>query len=171
MRRESPRQVNAPAVLIVARDPVFALDVAREVEGQGMPCAGTPSSGSEAGAALHRARPGFVILNTDIGLSPAEGLARDLRRLGVPFLYVTGRSACDLAQRMPAAPVLEKPVTGSDLAETVKASLTGGGARRPLLRPIPSRGPEGVQCDYLPAWAPRRQSCVRCAWSAEAPAL
>ena len=122
-------------VLLVESQPVAATSLAIELEAQGLQVAGPFSGYREAMAWLARSQPDRAII--DVGLEDGCGfaLARELRRRGVPFVFLSGAEAFEpeALGEWGDAPWLGKPVASAHLVHILEGltrkprdSLVGG---------------------------------------------
>jgi DNA-binding response OmpR family regulator len=74
----------------------------------------------DAALALARSEPfQFGLLDLQVGGATTYAVADILMARGIPFAFVTGRSAADIAPPYAGLPVLQKPFRFEDLAATI----------------------------------------------------
>ena len=107
-------------VLIVEDEAVISMlieDMLAELGCGEVRCAGTVKTGL---AALDAKNPDFVILDVNLGGSPAFPIAERLALAGIPFLFTTGYGAAGLPPEWSARPVLQKPFSIEALASALR---------------------------------------------------
>jgi CheY-like chemotaxis protein len=105
-------QVAPPCrVLVVEDEYLLADDLRREIEAAGAEVLGPAAS---VGAALRLLdgpdRADAAVLDVNLGGDSVYPVARALRRLGVPFVFLTGFDPWALPRDFADAPHYEKPV-------------------------------------------------------------
>lgn len=108
------------SVLVVEDETVISMlieDMLAELGCREVRCAGSVAAGM---AALDAKNPDFVILDVNLGGTPAFPIAERLAGAGVPFLFTTGYGAAGLPPEWAARPVLQKPFSVEALAEALR---------------------------------------------------
>lgn len=109
--RDEP-SATAPTVLIVEDEPLIGLDLAMQLEDWGYRPDGPHMSADAALEAVASAPPDLAVLDVNLGDGLTTfGVAAELRRLGVPFAFVTGYSKETYGDEalFAQAPCLNKP--------------------------------------------------------------
>jgi two-component SAPR family response regulator len=100
--------------------------IADALEDAGYRTVGPFASASDALSSLERVKPDYAILDVTLRDGTCIELARDLRSRGVPYLLHTGWPPhAEIAQQLPDAPWLEKPVRYDDLVRALEALTEG----------------------------------------------
>jgi PAS domain S-box-containing protein len=111
-------------VLVVEDEALTAMAAVRSLEAAGFRVLGPVARVGDALELLRRERPDAALVDLNLFGTPAHPVADTLEAMGVPFAVVTGYSEEAAASGMAArAPVLEKPVSGGRLVETVAGLL------------------------------------------------
>jgi PAS domain S-box-containing protein len=121
-----PAAAVAPGgrILVVEDEALTAMAVARALEEAGFLPLGPVARVADALDLIRRERPDAALIDLNLFGTPAHPVADALEAMGVPFAVVTGYSAEAAASGMAArGPVLEKPVSGGRLIETVAGLL------------------------------------------------
>lgn len=103
-------------ILIVEDDVLIAMDLALIVEEAGGAVIGPFHSVEAALAGLDTDRLDLAILDFNLGALTSEGIASRLAEMDVPTAFLTGHSSQDVTGQIPAATVLEKPVSQAKIA-------------------------------------------------------
>jgi DNA-binding response OmpR family regulator len=111
------------SVLVVEDEILIAADVEELLRERGHSVLGPCAAVNEALALLHVARPDFAILDFCIAGGSSLPLARELRRLGIPFAFLTGSSGNELAAReFDDCAIVSKPFEPNELFRVVESS-------------------------------------------------
>lgn len=115
------------ALILVAEDEVIlGMEIEQALADAGHRVEGPLASGAAARARLAACRPDFAILDARLDDGFCEDLARDLGRLGVPFVVCSGWSGLETScPALGAAPRLVKPVDLANLMSVVDEGLAG----------------------------------------------
>ncbi|EQB07978.1 PAS domain-containing protein [Novosphingobium lindaniclasticum] len=97
-------------VLVVEDDYYLAADTARALKGAGAQVLGPCPSEDAARAHMADAPPTCAVLDINLGGGRSFDLAGDLRRDGVPFVFITGYDQDVIPERFAGIPCLQKPV-------------------------------------------------------------
>ncbi|WP_299686507.1 HWE histidine kinase domain-containing protein [uncultured Tateyamaria sp.] len=113
----------AQTCLLVEDSFVVSLDTMQVMNAVGFDEVHTAMTISDAREAIALAKPAFAIL--DVNLSAGQtsfGVARDLKELGVPFVFVTGYGSEGVpADLFPDVQVLKKPLRSASLEQALQA--------------------------------------------------
>jgi CheY-like chemotaxis protein len=110
------------AVLLVEDVAVTAIAIADALEDAGYSTVGPFASSSEAVAFLKTAKPDFAILDVTLKGGSSVEVARELRRMEVPFLLHTGWMPSDESpSEFDGVPWLEKPVKYDSLLGALRS--------------------------------------------------
>ena len=123
-RRRRTAQFNDVRVLVVEDDFAVAEELRVMLNDMGCDVVGPTPTVEEACRLVENMRIDVAVL--DISLSPGTSapVARSLLEQGCPFLFVTGYlSFGELPEDLRVYPILEKPVTRSEMARAIRALL------------------------------------------------
>ncbi|WP_298965634.1 hypothetical protein [uncultured Methylobacterium sp.] len=109
--------LSGERILVVEDDYYLATDTARAVRRAGGTVLGPCRDEAAARAALAGATPTGAVLDINLGTGPSFALAREVRRRGIPVIFITGYDDAVIPDEFAAAARLQKPV---DLAEVVR---------------------------------------------------
>lgn len=111
----SPAVQQGGRVLVVEDNAALAMGLTDELEDQGFTIVG-PAGSLERAMELARTQAiDVAVVDVDLGGTPSYPLARLLRDNGVPFALLTGYTAADLPDDLPATTVMSKPVALDEL--------------------------------------------------------
>ncbi|MGB6231709.1 MAG: response regulator [Litorimonas sp.] len=116
--KDDATQSERPTVLVVEDDAFVALDVNDLLEAAGFEvigCHGTPDS---ALALLAERTPDMAVLDFNLRRETSAEISQRLSELGVPFLYLSGRSRDTIGTDRP---LLRKPFDPDALVRAVQA--------------------------------------------------
>ena len=108
-------------VLVVEDNPLIALDAQDHLQSLGVLGVDVAVTSAEALEASERERPGFALLDYNLGAETSEPVARALDQRGIPFAFATGYVEAE-ATRRPYAhkiAVLLKPYGRAELEALV----------------------------------------------------
>jgi len=127
--REARQEPGSPRVLIVDDDEGLREAMTRTLTRAGYQVVAA-SSGAEALAFGHAARPDLAVVDVFLGDAGGLGVARGLRQdwADVPVLFVTGLSLPAVRQALAPSPVLFKPFTRRQLVASLRALTPPAGA-------------------------------------------
>ncbi|MGD9965527.1 MAG: response regulator [Hyphomonadaceae bacterium] len=108
-------RIKARRILILEDEPLVAMMMAELIEDLRGTVVGPFASVGEAAAGLE-AKLDAALLDVNVGAELAYPIAEELRRQGIPIIFVTGYQANAIDPRFAAAPVLTKPIEQSELA-------------------------------------------------------
>lgn len=99
-------------ILVVEDEPLIAMLLEENLGDLGHETVGTAATVDHALALLDSVQVDGALLDFSLGdEATSVPVARRLRTLGTPFLYLSGHAAFDAAADAPAAPLLAKPVS------------------------------------------------------------
>ena len=127
--REFLRAAAATDVLIIADEPLIALDIEGLVTECGHRVVGIAATESEAVAIAARERPGLILadINLGIGGDGANAVARIMRHLNAPVIFVTAYPERLLTgEAVEPAFIISKPFEPMTLAIATFQAVTGG---------------------------------------------
>ncbi|HZP98203.1 MAG TPA: response regulator [Reyranella sp.] len=105
-------------ILIVEDDPLIALDLEQIVKGAGGRVVGPTGRVSKARELVARERPDAAVLDVRLASGDTLGLADELLRCGIPFLFQTSdRSAVN--ERHGGAVILAEPFRPEQLIDAL----------------------------------------------------
>lgn len=114
-------------ILVLEDEIVVALDLQEELRARGHEVAGPAASIEDADALLEQTAIDCALLDANLAGAAPKALAEELRRRGVPFIYVTGYDEDYIRATLPPGPILPKPIDMQDLDELL-SSLPPAGA-------------------------------------------
>ncbi|MFL4471617.1 HWE histidine kinase domain-containing protein [Tateyamaria armeniaca] len=108
--------------LLVEDSFVISMDTLRILNDVGFVTIRTSMTVQDGMAAIKAERPDFAVL--DVNLSGGEtslGIARHLKELGTPFVFVTGYGVDGVSQdQFPGVPVIQKPLRRASLEQALR---------------------------------------------------
>jgi len=114
--------LHGKTILIVEDDFFQADDARAALEAAGGKVIGPFPDSMQGVAALQQDRPDCALLDINLGASSSFEVARVATELNVPFVFMTGYDAKNIAPEFRHIDRLQKPVTGKELvAAVVKA--------------------------------------------------
>jgi CheY-like chemotaxis protein len=132
------------SILVVEEEPFIARCVQVVLEGAGAEVYCAASAG-EALRFVDQGELSAAVLNSSRSIKDGHAIAQRLAGLGVPFVFCQdiGRN-----EAWPLAPVLNKPISGADLVETLRRLLqpqmanaaNGSLLQPPLVHSVSARG-------------------------------
>ncbi len=112
-------------ILIVEDNPLIAMDLEDELHDRGYRCS-TAKTSAGAHSEIDKEAPGMAILDIHLVSETTFDLARELRRRGVPFAFLSGNDVSSLPDDLSKQLVLTKPVRMDDLVKVIDAGLGQG---------------------------------------------
>ena len=110
-------------VLVLEDDYYIATDTTRALRGAGAQVIGPCANEDDARDAIAETVPTCAVVDINLGTGPGFAFARELRRDGVPFVFITGYDQEVIPDDFAEVKRLEKPVQFKDiigaLAETI----------------------------------------------------
>ena len=123
----SPRlnpDAGTPSVMIVEDEALIAFSLEDAFGDEGYAITGSFSSCAKALASLGSKLPDVAIVDATLSDGTCLDLARELRRLGVPFLVYSGRNAIDeQAPELEGILWIEKPAPPSEVLRAASKLL------------------------------------------------
>ena len=107
-------------VLVVEDEPLVSMLLEDFLKDAGCDVIGPAPSLATARELLDRERPEVVLLDVNIAGELVYSFAAILAERNVPFLFVTGYSAADIAPHFRDRPVLRKPLRYRQLVQAVR---------------------------------------------------
>ncbi len=108
-------------IMIVDDEALVLLDLVLTVEGLGYRVFCDSTSTAEAMEHLGNDRPDAALLDIDVGGTPVWPLARELKRRGVPTVFVSANHAHrELETEFAHCPAVDKPASSGDIIEALK---------------------------------------------------
>jgi DNA-binding response OmpR family regulator len=111
-------------ILIVEDDALIALDMQLILEDAGLEVIGPVGTSQDALTQISARRPDAALLDGRLQGETSDAIAAALAEQGVPFAFVTGRSAAELPPVFRSAPLLMKPYTASELVAMTRRLLS-----------------------------------------------
>jgi two-component sensor histidine kinase/two-component SAPR family response regulator len=108
-------RIRARRILILEDEPLVAMMMAELIEDLRGTVVGPFASVREAAQGLG-AKLDAALLDVNVGSELAYPIAEELKRQGIPVIFVTGYQANSIDPRFAHAPVLTKPIEQSELA-------------------------------------------------------
>jgi PAS domain S-box-containing protein len=143
---EAPEvELRNKRILVVEDEPLIALDIQERLDAAGCAVVGPAASVEAARLLLAEGPVDAALLDVNLSGDRADGLAAELGRRGVPFVFATGYGRECLAQAFPEAPVLAKPFEPGQPLAALRSLLAG--SERPVVVPLrrSPRRPEAGQ--------------------------
>lgn len=103
-------------ILVVEDELFLAMELDAELRSQGYDVVGPANTLEEAHALLAEARIDVAVLDANLRGQTPSTLAEELRRRGLPFLYLSGYDEAFIRAHLPEAPLLSKPLQIDALA-------------------------------------------------------
>jgi DNA-binding response OmpR family regulator len=113
-------------VLVVDDEPLIALDIAEGLDRAGYKVLGPANSVAQARTLLSQSRCAAAVLDVNLGQETSVPLAKELRRLGIPFIAVSGYSATQLPDEFEGVPLIGKPMNFNILFDQLGKVLSPG---------------------------------------------
>jgi len=105
----------AQSVLVVEDEVLIALDIQMQLEEEGWRVIGPAGSVAQAQSLLKLARPGFAVLDINLGRQTSFEIADDLVGKNVPFVFLSGSGDDAVPERFRKQKFLSKPIVFDDL--------------------------------------------------------
>ena len=113
---------TSPRLMLVVEDTfLIGMQLKEDLEGAGWSVSGPCPSVRLALTALESDRPDGAVLDVNLGHEDSLPIARRLRELGIPFLFITGYEnvAIDSTEFAEIA-LMKKPILIEDLLKTLQ---------------------------------------------------
>jgi DNA-binding response OmpR family regulator len=108
-------------VLVVEDEPLLAMLLEESLAELGHEVAGSAATVEQAMATLDAGEVDFALLDYTLADETNAGpVAERLRRVAIPFIYMTGHRSLPLGSSLPEAPMLAKPFTLDQLDDALK---------------------------------------------------
>ena len=120
---QDPAPVSGRRILVVEDEPLIAMDFSQTLSEAGYVVIGPANSVARALALLARFGCDAATLDVNLGTETSEAIARELIRLGKPFVATCGYSREQMPEIMQTAPLLGKPVSSAMLIAEVDRCL------------------------------------------------
>lgn len=120
-----PAPVSGRRILVVEDEPLIALDFSQTLSEAGYEVIGPANSVARALALLAQLGCDAAVLDVNLGTESSEPIARELIKLGKPFVTTSGYSREQQPQIMQTAPRLGKPVSSEMLISEIERCLVG----------------------------------------------
>jgi DNA-binding response OmpR family regulator len=125
---QSEANLSGQRVLVVEDDYYLASETAEALRGVGAEVLGPCPTEEAAQEMMERAAPTAALVDINLGTGPSFKLARDLRRRGVPFVFVSGYDDEVIPAEFAGTPLLQKPI---ELRQLVGSLAEAFGKARP----------------------------------------
>lgn len=120
---ETPADLKGLKVLVV-EDGVFTAMALEELLAEsGCHVVGPCSELDEATAFAREAQIDVAVLDIDIEGKPAYGVADELQRRGIPFIFASGYDISRTPERLAGTIALEKPFDNEALLEALRSAI------------------------------------------------
>jgi DNA-binding NtrC family response regulator len=116
-------------ILVVEDDYYQAVDTKEAFERAGATIAGPFSNAAAALGAVERIPPDCAVIDINLGDGPRFDLARDLKKRGIPTVFVSGYQATVLPSDLRDLAFLVKPVEAASLVKAVSDVALRSGQR------------------------------------------
>jgi 1,2-diacylglycerol 3-beta-glucosyltransferase len=129
-------RIPPPTLLIVEDDMLIAISLQGELEDAGYHVLDLTGRHHEALAAARAAKPALALVNIELqGRDDGIALARDLKTLGIPVLFISGQVSRAQSARSVAIGSLPKPYGPQDMVQAVTYLLARLAGNDSLPRP------------------------------------
>ncbi|MBC7737152.1 MAG: PAS domain S-box protein [Candidatus Saccharibacteria bacterium] len=120
---QEPALVSSRRILVVEDEALIAMDFSQSLSEAGYSVIGPANSVARALELLARSGCDAAVLDVNLGTETSEKVARELIRLGKPFITTSGYSREQMPEIMQSAPLLGKPVAAKMLIAEVERCL------------------------------------------------
>ena len=121
---QDPAPISGRRILVVEDEPLIAMDFSQTLSEAGYVVIGPANSVARALALLAQFGCDAATLDVNLGAETSEAIARELIRLGKPFVATSGYSSKQMPGIMQTAPLLGKPVSSAMLIAEVERCLS-----------------------------------------------
>ena len=121
---QDPAPVSGRRILLVEDEALIAMEFSQALSEAGYVVIGPANSVARALALLAQFGCDAAMLDVNLGTETSEPVARELIRLGTPFVATSGYSREQLPEIMQTAPLLGKPVSSEMLIAEVERCLS-----------------------------------------------
>jgi len=119
----SGASLNAKKILIVEDSYLIAESMSRTIVDVGFATVGPVNTADRAVREIAQDVPDGVLLDVGLREGSAIAVANVLRQRGVPFVVVSAHARDTLPAELSHAPYLAKPISESELIETVRRTF------------------------------------------------
>ena len=123
---QKPALVYGRRILVVEDEPLIAMDFSQTLSAADYVVIGPANSVAQALALLAQFGCDAAVLDVNLGRETSEPIARELIKLGTPFVTTSGYSREQQPQIMQTVPLLGKPVSSAVLIAEVQRCLGKG---------------------------------------------
>lgn len=116
-------------ILVVEDDYYQAVDTKEAFERAGATIAGPFSNAAAALGAIEQIPPDCAVIDINLGDGPRFDLARNLKKRGIPTVFVSGYRATVLPSDLRDIAYLEKPAEAPSLVKAVREVAVRSGPR------------------------------------------
>ena len=109
MNRSLSLNLTGARILVVEDEFYLAMDIKDGIERAGGAVLGPCADGASGISALLRERPDCAIVDINLGDGPSFDVAAELKRHGVPFVFITGYDAPSIPAELGDVERIEKP--------------------------------------------------------------
>jgi len=110
-------------VLVVEDEPLIAMEIDESLQDAGFKVLGPANSVAEALSLLDQGGCDVAVLDINLGTETSEPIARELIRVGTPFITMSGYSREQQPEIMKSAPSLSKPLRTEQLIAEIERHL------------------------------------------------
>ena len=122
----SEKPIEGMKVLLVEDQALIAMDTEELLLSLGAVDVTVSSNVATALQLIQSRHPDCAVLDLNLGSTTSEEVARELERLGIPFVFATGyRDGVSIPEGFSEVPVVRKPVSADTLATTLGNAFTG----------------------------------------------
>lgn len=107
-------------ILVVEDDYFIADDIVRSLRAAGLAIAGPVSGEAAASAELDQASIDFAVVDINLNGSISFGVAAELRKRGIPFLFLTGYESSVVPAEFQDAVLMQKPHDGDMIVAEIR---------------------------------------------------
>jgi light-regulated signal transduction histidine kinase (bacteriophytochrome) len=112
--------VDGLRILLVEDQLIIALEVEAVLSENGASSVVTAATAAEAMRTLTNGRPDLAVLDVNLGIGSSIPVARELARLGIPFIFATGYGdSTQIPSDLKSQPVLRKPYEATHLLDAL----------------------------------------------------
>ena len=120
---QKTESVSGRRILVVEDEPLIAMDFSQTLSDAGYVVIGPANSVARALALIAQFGCDAAVLDTNLGTETSEPIARELIKLGTPFVTTSGYSREQMPEVMQTAPLLGKPISSAVLIAEVQRCL------------------------------------------------
>ena len=117
--------ISGRRILVVEDEPLIAMDFSHTLSEAGYMVIGPANSVAQGLALLAQFGCDVALLDINLGRETSEPIARELIKIGTPFVTTSGYSREQQPQIMQTAPLLGKPVSSNMLIAEIERCLVG----------------------------------------------